>query len=198
MPRLTRTAGAALLCASLLLASACSGASEEDPSVPAVTSLPTDPPSTDTPETATPETPGPDDPSSTPPTEPATETEQPTTPPDDAATDAPTTPPAPEPGNLAAVTVTMSYWGADPADGSAFGNGYADTIETGATCTLVMTQGSSTVRAEASATADASTTSCGEMTVPSSELSPGTWSAHIEYTSPTSSGQSAPVEIVVP
>lgn len=96
------------------------------------------------------------------------------------------------------MTVTTSYWGFDPESGSAFANGYADVVDEDGRCTLSLTNGSLTATAQTDATADATTTSCGEITVPGSELSSGSWQAVITFASPSSTGQSAPVEIVVP
>ena len=186
MPKTRRRAASALVSGLLVLTVAACTSSGPDPVLPtsSVTALPTTTPSA-TPSAST--TPADD----AEPTASAT-TEAPAVP----IPQEPAAPPSTGGPNL--VTITMSYWGFDPDSGSAFANGYADLVDVGGRCTLSLTNGSLTATAHSDATADASTTSCGEMTVPHSQLSSGTWQAVVSYASPSSSGESTPVEIVVP
>ena len=191
MPRTPRRAATAFLSGLLVLAvAACTSDPDPVPSPPTVTTLPTETPSAQ---------PSPTTPVGSPTTgETGKPTDDATTEaPSDATTDEPPTIPPPSAG-VTAVTVTTSYWGFDRDSGSAFANGYANVVDQGGRCTLSLTKGSLTAMAQTNATADATTTACGEITVPGSELSPGTWQAVISYASPSSSGQSDPVEIVVP
>ena len=52
--------------------------------------------------------------------------------------------------------------------------------------------------AELSGTADASTTVCGGFQVPAAELSPGTWTGVLQYSSATAGGTSAALSLEVP
>ena len=160
-----------------------------DPGAPtepgaAPTAVPTDAPVPDTPPTDDARTPGPGDAD------------------DPGGPDGPDDPPAPaDPADGAAApgptTVTVTFWGYDPAAAAVVVGGYADVVETGGTCTLTLTRGTSTATATASAVPDAATTSCGTVTVPRDQLSPGTWTAELRYASPTAAGSAAPVTIEV-
>ena len=193
MPRTRRRAAVAVVSGLLLTVAACSSSPSTDPtSPPPVTALPSETP------TAT------ADPDETLPALPSVEPSQDPTAgtspdPTDPATEEPPAPPAPPSGGGAnVVSVTTSYWGFDQESGSAFANGYADVVDEAGRCTLSLTKGSLTATAQNDATTDATTTSCGEITVPRSQLSSGSWQAVLVYTSPSSTGQSAPVEILVP
>ncbi|WP_456789391.1 hypothetical protein [Cellulomonas sp. P5_C5] len=106
---------------------------------------------------------------------------------------------APAPDDLTQVAVTISYAGW-VADGARVEVGaYVDgVIEGTGTCTLTLTRSGRSVSATVPGTADASSTSCGAVAVDGSQLSSGTWSAVVDYGSPTSVGSSAPTEVVVP
>jgi len=97
----------------------------------------------------------------------------------------------------AAVVVTYSGW-ADADAAVEVGAFVAGVAETGGTCTLTLTSSSRSARAQVSGEPDASSTSCPGMAVPGDELSSGTWSAVVSYESSTTTGQSDPVEVVVP
>lgn len=96
------------------------------------------------------------------------------------------------------VTVTTTFWGWDPAAGAATVGGYADTLEPAGTCTLTLTGPAATVTRSAAATPDASTMSCGDLSVAGAELATGTWQAVLSYASPTSTGTAAAVTVDVP
>jgi hypothetical protein len=97
----------------------------------------------------------------------------------------------------AAVITTYSGWVASPA-GVEVGAYVAGVAESGGTCTLTLTSGAGSATAEVPAEPDAASTSCPTLTVPGSKLSSGTWSAVVTYESPSISGKSAPVTVVVP
>ena len=94
------------------------------------------------------------------------------------------------------VLITWSGW--DPTLGGVEVGGYADLVESGGTCTLMLAKGAATASASRAASADVSSTSCGALTVPGAELSPGTWEAVLTYESPCAAGTSEPVEVEVP
>jgi hypothetical protein len=77
-------------------------------------------------------------------------------------------------------------------------NGFVQgVIERGGTCTLTMKSGASTVTESRSATANATNTTCGEISVPASKLHVGSWTAVLSYSSPTSKGASSSQAIEV-
>lgn len=109
-------------------------------------------------------------------------------------------PPAPNPTivPLTPTTVTASFWGFDAASATAQVGGYADVVESDGACTLVLTLADHEVSVSGPAQADAATTTCGTLSVPRSQLSAGTWSAELGYTSATSTGVAPTVTIEVP
>jgi hypothetical protein len=74
----------------------------------------------------------------------------------------------------------------------------AGVAESGGTCTLTLTGVAGTATAQVTAEPDAASTSCPTLAVPGAELSSGTWSAVVSYASPSTSGTSDPVDVVVP
>jgi hypothetical protein len=76
-------------------------------------------------------------------------------------------------------------------------NGYVPVVESGGSCTLVLSRGSNRVSTTNPALPDAQSTVCGLMEIDKSRLSTGTWSATIEYSSPSSKGVSTPQTIEV-
>ena len=98
-----------------------------------------------------------------------------------------------------ATDVVLSFVGWDTKTAAVEAGGYlSPVVESGGTCTLQLTMGSRTVTADAPAQADASTTSCGNLAVPRSRLTPGTWTAVLRYASTTSTGTSDPATVAVP
>ena len=84
---------------------------------------------------------------------------------------------------VAALQIT--YAGADEAAGGvAVGAYVAGLIEESGSCALTLSQGARSAVAESQGVADASTTSCGQLVVPFSELGSGTWDAEVTYASP--------------
>lgn len=94
------------------------------------------------------------------------------------------------------VVVTYSDW--STSDHVVEVGAYAAVVEESGSCTLKLTSGSKTVTSSIKALTDASTMSCGGLTVPGDKLSSGTWTAVVIYESATSAGTSAPVKVVVP
>ena len=100
-------------------------------------------------------------------------------------------------GGSVDVTVTYADWedSTDAVEVSGFVSGV---VEPGGTCRLTLTRGQRTAVVETPGEPDASTTVCGTLSVPGSELSEGTWEAVLSYESATSSGASAPADVTVP
>ena len=113
--------------------------------------------------------------------------------PTDVATDAPVTP---ETGADVTVLITYADWNSSASVVEAAG--YAGVVESGGTCTLTLSGSGGTATTTVPAEADASTTVCGGLQVPRSQLAAGTWQAVLSYASATSTGSSDPVEVTVP
>ncbi|SDC06005.1 hypothetical protein SAMN05660690_0385 [Geodermatophilus telluris] len=98
------------------------------------------------------------------------------------------------------VDVVVSYAGVEPGSSAVEVAGFvAGVVEDGGRCTLELSRsGAGDVTVEGDAVADAQTTSCGLLSVPLERLSPGTWTARLDYRSAASSGSSADVQVVVP
>ena len=102
-------------------------------------------------------------------------------------------------GELAAVAVSLTYTGYDASAGAVVAGGYAaGVVEVDATCTLVLRRDGVELRGESLGTPSATSTDCGEVRVGGDALASGTWEAVLSYTSETSTGESAPGEVVVP
>jgi hypothetical protein len=102
-------------------------------------------------------------------------------------------PPPADPADVATDTATpasaavqITYSGADDAtQGVTVGAYVAGLIEDGGTCAMTLTLDGKSASAESAGLADASTTSCGQLLVPFSELSAGTWAVEVTYASPS-------------
>jgi hypothetical protein len=91
-----------------------------------------------------------------------------------------------------AAAVQITYAGPDEAAGGiAVGAYVAGLIEEGGHCELILSKDGESAAAESEALPDASTTSCGQLVVPFSELEPGTWTAEVTYTSPSGAAVAA-------
>lgn len=113
----------------------------------------------------------------------------------------PPTPVSDEPQPPAAgpvqVVLTIAAW--DGASAGVVLAGYAGgIIEDDGRCTATLTRGDQRVTTSSPAYADANKTGCGDLRVPRSELASGSWQAVLDYSSPSHSGTSAPVTVVVP
>jgi hypothetical protein len=119
----------------------------------------------------------------------------PTAPPSEVATDTP----APTEDAGADVSPRLTYYGWDATAGGVEAGGIVmDVVESGGTCTLTLTKGSTTVDESAEAVDNVTSTSCPAMTVAGDRLSSGTWLATLSYESGTSQGTGDAVEIQVP
>ena len=95
-------------------------------------------------------------------------------------------------------TVEVTFGGWRPATASVEVGGYAAVVEEDGTCTLHLAQGGTSVTATSVGLADATTTSCGTLTIAGTELRPGTWTGVLRYESPRTAGESKPISIEVP
>lgn len=108
-----------------------------------------------------------------------------------------TDPPVRATGADVRVVTTFHDWNATSHE--VMVGGYVQgVVEDGGTCTLTLTSGSSRATGSSRAHADATTTTCGAVTVPGSDLAAGTWNAVLSYSSPKHSGKAAAVTVAVP
>lgn len=118
---------------------------------------------------------------------------------DTAASGAPSGSGAPQSGAAKTVPVhiTIGSWNAQSGEAQvdAFVPGH---VIRGGTCTLTMTQGSTSRTAQHAAITTPDATSCGLISIPRSQLSAGTWSAVVRFAAPAVSGESDPTSIEVP
>ncbi|MGY1751480.1 hypothetical protein [Modestobacter sp. SYSU DS0511] len=120
------------------------------------------------------------------------------TPPVGAITD-PDAPVATDDSRPSATGVVLSYAYWDERSDAVLASGYVSPhVEEGGTCTLVLTRDDEEVTARTAGLADASTTSCPEMSVPGADLRSGDWAAVLRYRSPSGSGTSQPLDVEVP
>lgn len=112
------------------------------------------------------------------------------------ATDAPASDP---PVNLELVLPQLSYAGPGASEGTIDISGFVPVIiEDDGECAFGLTSGSRTVSKTSAGLADAASTTCGQVTVPVSELGSGTWTVTLKYTSDAYSGLSESLELVIP
>ncbi|MGY1606875.1 MULTISPECIES: hypothetical protein [unclassified Geodermatophilus] len=113
--------------------------------------------------------------------------------PEDVATDAP----PPSDGDALQAVLTSVTW--EAANAAVQATGYVSgVVEVGGTCTLTLTSGPTVLSTTTQALADASTTSCGQISLADPRLSTGTWQAVLSYVSDTGEGASQAAEVVVP
>ncbi|GEA88656.1 hypothetical protein [Cellulomonas cellasea] len=98
----------------------------------------------------------------------------------------------------AVVEVTISFAGWQAEASAVEVSGFVPVVESDGLCRLVLSSAAGEVAVEQAATPDASTTSCGWLSVPAGELSTGTWTAVLSYTSGASVASSTPVPVEVP
>lgn len=119
----------------------------------------------------------------------------PTAPSSEVATDTP----APTEDAGAEVAPQLTYYGWDAAAGGVEAGGIVmDIVESGGTCTLTLTKGSTAVDVSTEAVDNVTSTSCPAMTVAGDRLESGTWLATLSYESGTSQGTGDAVEVQVP
>lgn len=115
--------------------------------------------------------------------------------PSNVATDEPVSAPSPADDND--IFITYARW--SNAIGAVEVGGYlAGIIEDDGTCTLTLTRGEVMVTGTVAGTPDASSTSCGGLTIPGDQLGTGHWDAVVTYDSSTSHGSSETVDVEVP
>ena len=94
--------------------------------------------------------------------------------------------------------VNVTFYGWDPTHQVVQVGGYVTgVIESGGTCTLTLTKDGRSVTGNSQARPDATTTSCGAITVPGAQLSGGSWQAVLSYRSADHAGAAAAVPIQV-
>ena len=119
----------------------------------------------------------------------------PTAPTGEVATD----PPAPTEEPDEEVTPQLTYYGWDDAIGGVEAGGIVmGIVESGGTCTLTLTRGSTAVDVSAEAVDNVTSTSCPALTVPGDRLESGTWQATLSYESESFRGVGDAVEVEVP
>ncbi len=111
---------------------------------------------------------------------------------DQSTTTNPTTPS----GTKKSVTPVIVYSGTTSANAEVTGY-VSGVVEEGGTCTVTLTKDGQKVTESKTATADATNTSCGLITIARTRLSPGTWSATLAYSSNTAEGTSTSKSIEV-
>ena len=93
--------------------------------------------------------------------------------------------------------LTYAGWNASAADAEVAA--YVQGLEpAGGNCTLTMVRDAITRTSSKPSTADVSTTQCGTIAIPGSQLSSGQWTATVNYSSSAAAGTSTPVMIEVP
>jgi hypothetical protein len=111
-------------------------------------------------------------------------------------TDHPTTPSVDESTNLQQVNVILTNTG--EVDGSVSASGFvSDVVESTGTCTYVFTNGQKTVEKVSNTLTNATSTTCKTVQFSASDLSAGTWEVQLKYSSPTSTGSSNMLNLVV-
>jgi len=97
----------------------------------------------------------------------------------------------------ARVSVVTTFAGWNPTSRAVEVGGYAAVVEPVGTCTLRLVHAGKVVTLKHTATADATTVSCGGFFVPGSLLTAGQWQAVLSYTSSKSAGEAGPVTVRV-
>ncbi len=95
----------------------------------------------------------------------------------------------------ATVQVGYAEWTGGSVEVNAF---VVDRVEDGGTCTLTLSRGERSHDVTASAFADASTTICGLLALPGSQLAPGAWDAVVTYNAGGATGVTEVFEVTVP
>lgn len=98
---------------------------------------------------------------------------------------------------LGTADVQITLASTDLVAGAVLASGYVTEVEEGGTCSLTLTRGTEVLTIEAPAEADATTTVCGGLTMTTTGLALGEWSATIGYDSSTRSGVSAATTVTI-
>ena len=106
---------------------------------------------------------------------------------------------APSSTALGSVKPIISAWGQPSGNGTDLAvNGYVPSvIETDGQCTVTLVKDGVNVTVSKASLQNAQNTSCGQLKIAYSSLSPGVWKATLTYKSMSSEGTSAPVDIEV-
>jgi hypothetical protein len=120
--------------------------------------------------------------------------------------DASTLEPGPEmpvatdaPREVAAGSATVALTYLQLEDETVEAAGYvAGVVESGGTCTLTLHAGADSVSVQSPGEADATTTTCLDLSIDATELAPGSWEAVLTYESDSTSGTSPAVALKVP
>jgi len=98
----------------------------------------------------------------------------------------------PPPSNGGPKSVTPVITSAELYNGAIEVSGFVPGVfEDGGTCTATLTKGSSKITKQVQGVKNVSNTQCNGFSVPASELSAGTWSVTLAYSSATAQGSSA-------
>lgn len=101
-------------------------------------------------------------------------------------------------GEKKKVIPVISFWGQNQGNNSVeVGSFISEVVESGGTCTLTMSKGAQQETTKTDAIKDATTTTCGTMTIARASLNPGKWTAKVTYLSATSEGVSDNIFIEV-
>lgn len=106
---------------------------------------------------------------------------------------------APDSTTLKSVKPFISVWGQPSGSGTDLTiNGYVPSIvEADGQCTVTLVKDGVNVSVSKASLQNAQNTSCGQLKIAYSSLSPGVWKATLTYKSVSSEGTSAPVDIEV-
>lgn len=111
-------------------------------------------------------------------------------------TSSPQKPPAGDGRASSTVVITSTNW--NKASRNVEVSGYVPVVESDGRCTLALQRNGLTKTTQSTGNPDASSTSCGRMTIPGSQLSPGRWTAVITYLSKATRAASSPATVEVP
>lgn len=111
-------------------------------------------------------------------------------------TDHPTAPSVDKSTNLQQVNVILTNTG--EANGSISASGFvSNAVESTGVCTYVFTSGSKNVEKTSTTLTNSTSTTCKSVQFSASELNSGTWKVQLKYSSPTSTGSSNTLDLVV-
>jgi hypothetical protein len=101
------------------------------------------------------------------------------------------TPTAPAADGRLQATLILTRWGTDAAGAITAAAGVTGVVETGGTCTLTATLGGQSRSASGSAARSATSMDCADgLSLPRSQLTAGTWTVQVSYSSSRYTGTS--------
>jgi hypothetical protein len=95
------------------------------------------------------------------------------------------------------LVVTYAGWNVAGAEAQVAGFVQQVVVSDGL-CTLTMTMSGTVRTTTKDATPNVGNTQCGTLSIAAAQLTAGTWSAVLRFTSPEISGSAAPVAVIVP